>query len=170
MTDVTVFVSDVEHIETQIVEVVHQTEIETIEVGLQGPRGVQGPQGDPGLSGDAALVTAVAAVSLGGHRAVVFIGDESQQVIYADQSIASHAERFLGVTTGAADAVATVTIQTGGELTEPSWNWITGLPVYLSTQGLLTQTPPTTGFLQIVGLALGATRLLIQHQPAFHFE
>lgn len=53
MTDVTVFVSDVEHIETQIVEVVQQTEIETVEIGLQGPRGVPGPQGDPGPIGDA---------------------------------------------------------------------------------------------------------------------
>ena len=42
-----------EIIETKIVEVVRQTEIETVEIGLQGPRGVPGPKGDPGPIGDA---------------------------------------------------------------------------------------------------------------------
>lgn len=53
MADITVSVDAVEVIETQIVEVVQQTEIETVEIGLQGPRGVQGPKGDPGPIGDA---------------------------------------------------------------------------------------------------------------------
>lgn len=53
MAEITVSVDAVEVIETQIVEVVQQTEIETVEIGLQGPRGVPGPKGDPGPIGDA---------------------------------------------------------------------------------------------------------------------
>lgn len=40
-------------ITVSVVEVVRQTEIETVEIGLQGPRGVPGPKGDPGPIGDA---------------------------------------------------------------------------------------------------------------------
>lgn len=139
-------------------------------VGPPGEPGPAGPQGEVGPSGDAPLLVATATTAIGGHRAVVLVGDGSQGAIYADQSIPDHAERFVGVTTGAADSGSPVTIQIGGEITEPSWNWIPGFPVYLSVQGLLTQTPPTTGFLQIIGISLSATRLSIQAQLAFHFE
>ena len=134
----------------------------TLQLSCIGQRGVKGEQGDT------SLLTAIAGVNLGGHRAVVFDGDGT--VIYADQSIAAHAERVLGVTTGAASIGTEATIQTGGELTEPSWAWALDAPIYLSTNGLLTQVIPTTGFIQQIAIPLSATSIKFISQSAFFLE
>lgn len=99
--------------------------------------------------------TVVAAEALGGHRAVTVDG------YYAGNDIAGHAGKILGITTGAASAGAVATVQTHGKLTEPSWNWLIGSMVFLSTNGQLTQTPPTDGFRIILGRPVTATTLFV---------
>ncbi len=99
--------------------------------------------------------TVVAAEALGGHRAVTVDG------YYAGNNIAGHAGKILGITTGAASAGAVATVQTHGKLTEPSWNWLVGSMVFLSTNGQLTQTPPTDGFRIILGRPVTATTLFV---------
>ena len=110
------------------------------------------------------MATFTAAEDLGGHRLVVL--DSSGQAAYADQTNLYHAGRVLGLTTGSAVSGAVATIQTFGEISESSWNWNPVLArVFLSTNGLLTQTPPTSGFLCVVGFPISATRLFIDVQP-----
>ena len=110
-------------------------------------------------TGGAQVVSYIAGVALGGHRMVVL--DASQQAQYASSATPAHISIVLGMTTGAAIAGAPVQIQTGGEITEPSWSWSLGSPVYLGVNGLLTQTPPSSGFSLVIGFPISATVLFI---------
>lgn len=123
--------------------------------------GIPGPQGQRGEIGPASsdVIEKIASVALGGHRVV--IADGSTGVNYADSSNIAHLDFVLGITTGAASAGAPVNVQVGNEMTEPSWNWTPGA-VWLGLNGLMTQTPPTTGFVCRVGTALTASKLLIE--------
>lgn len=136
--------------DVHIVDTIH--EMSVITVGEAGPAGADGV--DAG-----GQIIKTAAVSIGGHRVVV--PDSTGGVIYADASTLTHRDKVLGVTTGAASASASATIQTYGELTEPSWAWTLDEPVFLGLTGLLTQTPPSSGFLQRVGFPTAATKLFI---------
>jgi hypothetical protein len=125
-----------------------------------------GPQGPPGTGGGSSDLSIVAAVALGGHRIVV--PDENGKAIYADNTILSHANKVLGMTTGAVAESGTATVRIEGEITESSWTWTLDIPVWLSTNGLMTQTPPTTGFSLIIGFPISATKLFIDiREPIF---
>lgn len=151
----------VETPQSSVIEVEHGTsivdevpEVTVLTVGEIGPRGVQG------LPGSAvSTVTRVAAVAIGGHRVVVL--DSNEKAIYADNTIASHVYKVLGVTTGAAAQDAAATIQTFGELEEVSFNWTLNQEVYLTTNGQMTQTAPATGFSRVIGFPMAPTKLFI---------
>lgn len=132
-------------------------DIQIVTVGEAGPAGADGVDGG-------AEITKTATVALGGHRAVV--PDAVGGVIYADSSTLTHRDKVLGITTGAVSAGASATIRTYGELTEPSWAWTLDEPVFLGLTGLLTQTPPSSGFVQRVGFPTAATKLFIDIDDA----
>ena len=149
MSDQTLLINGTE------VVVVDSTTVELLEIAVQGP---PGPQGVPGpASGDG--VTAPAGEAIGGHRGVVT--DAAGLAWYADNTNPSHLGRFAGVTLGAVAAGGTASIVRAGNITEPTWNWTAHAPVFLSTNGLLTQTLPLTGYLQVVGIALSPTVLFV---------
>lgn len=123
---------------------------------------IKDEEGDgPGESGpDSGEYTAGAALS--GHKVVRLSGNTA---LYASNASLSHLGRAVGITTGAASMGAPVTVQHGGELSEPSWNWDVSLPVYLGANGALTQSVPTLAggavFIQIIGVPTDATTLFI---------
>lgn len=130
--------------------------------GEQGPQGIQGV---PGPVGGSALQYP-AGVALSGHRMVVL--DAAEQAIYADKDTPAHAGKVLGMTTGAAALGDIATIQTGGEMTEPSWAWTLDTPVWLGSNGLLTQTAPASGFSLIIGFPITATKMFVDlREPIF---
>lgn len=100
-----------------------------------------------------------AATALGGHRVVAMNSDGKAE--YADQTNAAHINKVLGITTSAVNADEIASIVRGGEVTEPSWSWTVTLPVFLGTNGLLTQTQPSTGFSLIVGFPVATTKLFV---------
>jgi len=175
MTDTIVEITDdlsyaIIEIESQaqdsVIEVVADTVDTVIEIlsteTLPGPEGIAGPTGPAG----ATVLTYTAGVNLSGHRMVVL--DDSALVIYADITVAAHVSKVVGMTTGAAMAGADATIQTGGELIEPSWSWTLNIPIWLSTDGLLTQVAPVSGFSLIVGFPITATKIFISiREPIF---
>lgn len=119
-----------------------------------------GPPGPPGAAGaPGANLTAIAGVAIGGHRAVII--ENTGLAGYASNTTLSHIGRLAGITTSASVIGDSITILSLGPVTEPSWNWTPNAPVYLGTAGLLTQTQPITGFLQIIGVASTATTLFI---------
>lgn len=146
---------DVIYVEDTQVVVVDDTQVQIIEVGIQGPAGAQGP---PGQSG-AAYITYKADGALSGHRVVR--PTNPSEVGYADSSVVADANAVLGITLGATLAGDDVNVQTAGEITEPSWTWVVGDPVFLGLTGLLTQTPPATGFSLVVGVPVAPTKLVI---------
>jgi len=114
----------------------------------------------PGLGGGGASVAlaALAGQTLGGHRGVWC--DAQGRAWYANATNDS-AERVAGVTLHAADVGGTIAVQSAGEITEAGWNWQPG-PVFLGTNGMLTQTPAANAALVQIGIASRATALIVR--------
>ena len=109
------------------------------------------------------IITVTAGASLGGHRAVVIDSGVAQ---YADSTTTGNATRVVGLTKGAITSGTSGEVQTYGELVEPSFAWTPGEPIYLGTNGQLTQTVPTSGFILQVAIAITATKIFIkQREP-----
>lgn len=100
-------------------------------------------------------VAITAAENLGGHRIVTVEG------FYASKDTATDRNKVLGMTTGAVSISSEATVQVSGFIEESSWNWNVDLPVFLSTNGQLTQSAITSGFSLIVGKPRTATNMFI---------
>lgn len=100
-------------------------------------------------------VAITAAENLGGHRIVTVEG------FYASKDTATDRNKVLGMTTGAVSIGGEATVQVSGFIEESSWNWNVDLPVFLSTDGQLTQSAITSGFSLIVGKPRTATNMFI---------
>lgn len=115
----------------------------------------------PGGGSVGVAFTAVAGEILSGHQAVVI--SNLGKAFKAERLTADNMFRIAGITQGAAALNAVVSILALGVLTEPSWTWTAGLPVFLGHAGALTQTPPTAGdgFQIVIGPALSATSIYV---------
>lgn len=143
---------------TSVVEA-PQEFVTVLETG-QGMTGPQGPQGPPG-STNASYVTAV---PISGHMCVAL--DSNGAVTYASSDDLSFSGRVTGISEAAAILGASVSVKYSGLIEHNGWSWLPDQLVYLGLNGLLTQTlPPTALFVQVVGKALGPTRLLLNMQP-----
>jgi len=134
----------------------------------QGPQGIQGIQGPPGPSGGESGVTKIktAAEAIGGHRFVILNSDDELE--YADCDILSHGHRIYGISQNAGAAGDLITVLLRGEIENTGWAFDIEKPVFLGSSGLVTQTPPTSGFVLNVGYALASTILDVRIQlPLF---
>lgn len=128
--------------------------------------GIQGPVGPPGAGGDSIAVVRLAAQALGGHRVVRTVG--AGLVDYADARFEDHAEEVLGLTTHAVSTGGEIQVLTHGFITEPSWAWTPGLPLFLAADGLMAHVPdPSMAFDLVVGFAETATTVFINLQLPF---
>jgi hypothetical protein len=140
-----------------VTETTTPTVVTVISEGPQGPPGPPGPQGPAG--GD--TLTRLASGAIGGQR--LLIGNSDETVSYADATNSAHLGKILGLSTNAANDGEAVTILLFGYTEFNGWTWNTSLPIYASTNGLLTQTPPSgSGFSQIVATAETATRIFFR--------
>lgn len=123
----------------------------------------QGLAGAPGPAGGAgAEYTAAAALS--GHQAIAL--DSAGQAIYASADNPAHALAVAGISLGAAALGDPITVVSAGLVEHSGWAWAPGELVYLGTGGALVQTEaPGAVFLQVLGQALSATRVLVALQP-----
>lgn len=172
--------------------------VETPDEGQPGRRGKQGLPGEKGADGLSAYEVAVengfvgteeewllslvgapgsaennefiAGSSLGGHRMVYQQGDG--KVAYATNLDADTAESVLGITRGAVSVGDVVSIALDGqEITEPSWTWIPSTPLFIGSNGLLTQTPPnpsSVAFVMVVGYAATPTTVRVRIEPPIY--
>lgn len=124
--------------------------------------GVQGPRGIPGASTQ--YETHVAGIILGGNRAVTV--DASGALVYPNT--ATTTSFVVGITTGSAVVGAEVAVQIAGTMTEASWNWTPGEPVFVGIAGVLTQTVPITGQILKVGVATTPTKIFIDKDFAVY--
>ena len=105
-----------------------------------------------------------AATALSGHRAVILNGNGMLE--YADSSTLSHAGRIIGITTNGGTSII---VQSCLNLVEPSWTWDVTLPIFLGTNGSLTQTPPFSGFVQYLGFPSNSITMFIEIFPPIYF-
>jgi hypothetical protein len=111
-----------------------------------------------------AVTTATASINLSALRAVIL--DNAGQFAYADSGTPSHAYRVAGILPYAISQGAEGIAYRLGEITDAVWNWTRGSPIYLGTNGQLTQTPPATGILLVLAQPVSATTInLLQPVP-----
>jgi len=110
-----------------------------------------GPRGLPGNS-----LSVVAAEVLGGHRVVTIQG------LHATPATANE---IAGITTGASGIGATADVVTQGLLTEGSWTWTPGAPIFVGSAGILTQSPSTVGPMRRVAWAISPTQINVDFGP-----
>lgn len=133
-------------------------EIEKQVVIISEGRGVQGAQGVAGISGTTLEISGVAGEGLSALRAV---GLFDTGYMYVSSNNILHRNVGVGITKTGVILGDTVTIVTGGILSDVSWNWDTTKPIYLGNNGILTQTEPTTGFSQVVAQPVSSKKIRV---------
>jgi len=124
--------------------------------GDKGEKGDKGDTGDPGTS-----YVYEAGETIGGHRVVII---DNNIAYYADCTNLSHINKPIGISNNASAEGGNITVVFYGEMEEASWNWDITKPIWISTNGLLTQTTPVTGFLCIIAFPVTATKIFIDKQ------
>lgn len=124
--------------------------------GDKGEKGDKGDTGDPGTS-----YIYEAGEAIGGHRVVII---DNNIAYYADNTNLTHINKPMGISSNAADPGGEVTVVFFGEQEEDFWNWDVDKAIWLSTSGLLTQTPPTVGFSCIIGFPITNKKILVSKQ------
>jgi hypothetical protein len=111
-----------------------------------------------------AVTTATASINLSALRAVIL--DNAGQFAYADSGTPSHAYRVAGILPYAVPQDAEGVAYRLGEISDAVWSWTRGSPIFLGTNGQLTQTPPATGILLVLAQPVSATTInLLQPVP-----
>lgn len=123
-----------------------------------------GVQGATGPRGEGRLSTYDAAVPVSGHTVLTL--NAVGLVLPADPTDPTHANGIVGISTGAAAEGETASVATSGLLTHSGWTFTPGLPVFIGVAGVITQTPPVAAWQKAVGVALSATSIVIELQPA----
>lgn len=111
--------------------------------------------------------TGTAASALSGHRVVTPAPDGSLD--YASNDSVDHVHAPLWVTASAASSGAQLEALMFGPMIEPSWSWTPHQPVYLGTNGVLTQSLPAAPgavFIAQVGTATSPTSLFVDRSPS----
>lgn len=103
--------------------------------------------------------TAVAGGALSALKVVV-VSTTTTKAVYASRTTANHSNRSLGLTTHAAASNTNVTILTEGEWSDAGWAWNVNSPIFLNTNGDMTQVSPASGFVTIVARPVTATKIV----------
>lgn len=120
--------------------------------------GSDDPEEDP-------FMTWLASGSVNAHRVVKFL--DMGRVAYCDANELLDQQLVLGISLTAAADGQPVTVQRFDKMTEPSWFWIPGLPIYCGPLGVLTQTHnPSWPSVRVVAVAIDSTSIWIRVQPA----
>jgi hypothetical protein len=86
-------------------------------------------------------------------------------VSYASSDDDNSAYTTIGITRTAG---TTVTVVKTGELVDTSFSFTANEPLFLNTNGFFSHTPPSSGFILQVGVALSTTKMLVDiGEPLF---
>lgn len=128
--------------------------------GAPGAGGRVGPQGPQGPSAGGS-VPRVADGPISAHRVVRATSDTL--VAYCDARTSYHVQTGFGITLNAANGGDAVDVVVVGEITELSWAWIPGSPIFCGNDGVLTQVDdPAWAWIRIVAVAETATKIQVQ--------
>lgn len=104
--------------------------------GIPGRPGDPGPPGPPG----GAVIQRLTAHALGGHRLVV--PTDAGTVEYADATNTAHINRPVWMTTAAWGSGVLADLVAIGFITEGTWAWTPGVPIFVGLAGMPVQTIP----------------------------
>ncbi len=136
-----------------------ETELIFVAEHIQGIAGATGAKGDPGVGGGAINVSGIAGADLGGHR---FVVASAGGWVYADNATVANAGLVLGITTGAIVNGAPGYVTAEGEITNTGWTFDITKNIFLGSIGLVTQVPPSTGVLTVVGVPINTTTMYVR--------
>lgn len=108
-----------------------------------------------------------ATTALAIHKLVAIVGGS---LVLADQTNLAHADAIAGMTLNAAAVGQKPQLARAGLIEDSSWNWIPGQPIFLGTNGNLTQDGSTIvlGFLMPVGWVPEPTKIYLEiEEPIF---
>ena len=125
-----------------------------------GPSRVVARTGAPELS----TTIRTAAETIAARRCVTAGGGGTTS--YADSSNLAHKDIVAGVSLSSAAIAAPVTVVLSGELVHDEWSWTPNLPIYCGLTGLLTQVPPTSGWMKVIGVATSPTSMQVSLGPS----
>jgi hypothetical protein len=129
--------------------------------GIQGDKGDKGDKGDTGASGALSSYSYITGEALGGHRGIVI---DNNIAYYADNTNLNHINKPMGISSNASISGGEITVIFFGEMEESSWSWDITKPIWISTNGLLTQTPPEIGFSCIIAMPITTTKIFVEKQ------
>lgn len=124
--------------------------------------GGMGVQGAPGET-EGATFLAEAATTIHGLRAVRIANGH---ISHPDIAVAAHADETIGIAMQSGVIGANLLVRTAGTIEEGGWNWAPGF-VFCGADGVLTQTPGTSGWLLTVGRAINPTTLEVDLDTPF---
>jgi hypothetical protein len=143
-------------LETEVTAASESAVIEFVELAVPGSPGPQGPPGDAS--------TLIAAQTLSGHCVLAANGDG--QAIYA-QHTDSTALAVQGLSTQSGITGDELVILKSGPVAWPAGGLTAGLPLFLTTDGQLSHTPPTSGWIRQIAVAIDADTISIDIGPAW---
>jgi hypothetical protein len=111
---------------------------------------------NPGAASN--LETYPAGENVNAGRLVIIDGGEA---FYFQTSDPTHAGRAFGITRSSATTGNTLTVQPSGIVTDAGFSALTETTVWATANGQLSNTRPSSGNVQKVGVYLGSNKLLI---------
>lgn len=128
--------------------------------GVVGPAGPQGPPGASGTPGTSLVVTKTAGETISAGKAVYL--DTATVVKLSDHSVVAR-QKCIGVAKTAATVGNSIEVITDGIFTDAIFSGFTlNEPVWVGLNGVLTQTPPTSGVLLEAGYYLGENKIEVE--------
>jgi hypothetical protein len=106
----------------------------------------------------------VAGQALSGHRVIAL--DANGLAVYADNT-SPLALSAVGFSSGAAELGSAFSLVSSGSLEYPPADLTPDQPVFLSTEGFITQTPPQTHWLRAIGVAVAPGLLSVDIGQAY---
>jgi hypothetical protein len=117
----------------------------------------QGPPGASATSDATEIIDAGETISALKPIAVV-----NGAGVVASNANANHSGFLAGISISSATTGNSFTNQTFGTLQDDSWNWNPAIPWIFVGNGVLTQTPPTSGWLQSIARVESSDTIFIQ--------
>lgn len=112
-----------------------------------------------GASSGTLDVTITAAEIINAYRAVGYDG-------YMTQPTLAGLEKYAGVTKMAIPMGDPVDVVRTGLMTENGWNWTPNAPIFISANGVITQTVPSVGNpIRRIGWAISSTQINLDPYP-----
>ncbi|TNC14933.1 hypothetical protein FF100_04985 [Methylobacterium terricola] len=127
--------------------------------GAPGAAGKDGKDGQRGLPGPGLTVTKIAASPVAGWSAIVASGPDGCRA--SDPSDPAQRQQVIGVTAYGGLAGSQVTAQISGDLLGPNAGFVPGTTLFVGAGGVLTSTPPTSGWRQAVASVIADGHIVV---------